>query len=131
MSDVYTAAVSAEASNNQTSESKAPAEANKEANTEVNQSAKEQEVKPVVQPNKKKFKIKVDGNEEEMELDLNDEASLVRHLQMSKAASKRMNEAALTRKQAADFINALQNDPMRVLSDPRIVTGKQIGRAHV
>lgn len=123
MSDVYTAAVSAEAqaTNNQTSESKAPVEANKEANTEVNQSAKEQEAKPVAQPNKKKFKIKVDGNVEEMELDLNDEASLVRHLQMSKAASKRMNEAATTRKQAEQFIQALQNDPLRVLSDPRIM----------
>lgn len=75
----------------------------------------------VIQPNKKKYKIKVDGNEEEMELDLNDEATIIRHLQMSKAASKRMNEAAITRKQAEQFINALQTDPMRVLSDPRIM----------
>lgn len=76
---------------------------------------------PVTQANKKKFKLKVDGNEEEMELDLNDEVALTRHLQMSKVAQKRMNEAALTRKQAEQFIQALQNDPMRVLSNPKLM----------
>ncbi len=71
--------------------------------------------------NKKKYRIKVDGNEEEMEIDLNDEQTLIRHLQMSKAASKRMNEAAITRKQAEQFIHALKTDPLRVLSDPRVM----------
>ncbi len=76
---------------------------------------------PAQAANLKKYKIKVDGNEEELELDLNDEATMIRHLQMSKAASKRMNEAAVTRKQTEQFILALQNDPLSVLSDPRIM----------
>lgn len=76
---------------------------------------------PAQVANLKKYKIKVDGNEEEVELDLNDEQTLVRHLQMSKAASKRMNEAAITKKQAEQFINALKTDPVRILTDPRIM----------
>ena len=76
---------------------------------------------PAQVANLKKYKIKVDGNEEEVELDLNDEQTLVRHLQMSKAASKRMNEAAITKKQAEQFINALKTDPVRILTDPRVM----------
>lgn len=118
MSDVYTAAVAAE--------SAAPAsntEAKPETKSEVNSTepTQQEQVKVTPQANLKKFKIKVDNKEEEMELDLNDEAALIRHLQMSKAASKRMNEAATARKQAENFMQALQNDPMRVLSDPRIM----------
>jgi hypothetical protein len=118
MSDVYTAAVAAES---KATQQEAPKEQSKQetVQAEPTQEAAPVEVKP--QPNKKKFKVKVDGNEEEMELDLNDEATLVKHLQMSKAASKRMNEAAVTRKQAEQFIQALQNDPMKVLSNPQIM----------
>lgn len=118
MSDPYVAAVAAESKAAST-----PVEAKEVVNETAPPVEKEQatpvEAKP--QPNKKKFKVKVDGNEEEMELDLNDEAALIRHLQMSKAASKRMNEAATTRKQAEQFIQALQQDPMRVLNDPRVM----------
>ena len=79
---------------------------------------------PVV-PNKKKFNLKVDGHEEEMELDLNDEKEIIRHLQMSKAASKRMNEAAVTKRQATQFLEALRDNPMSVLSDERIMGNKK------
>lgn len=97
-------------------------EGNSDVNsTENQQDSQSQSVQPQVQPNKKKFKIKVDGKDEEMEIDLSDEAAITRHLQMSKVAAKRMNEAAITRKQAEQFIHALQSDPMRVLSDPRVM----------
>lgn len=76
-------------------------------------------------PNKKKFNLKVDGNEEEMEIDLNDEKEIIRHLQMSKAASKRMNEAAVTKRQATQFLEALRDNPMSVLSDERIMGNKK------
>jgi pyruvate-formate lyase len=102
-------------------ESSTPVEAMAPVEAPIDTLLEKAEVTPAIQPNKKKFKIKVDGNEEEMELDLNDEQTLIRHLQMSKAASKRMNEAAMTRKQAEQFITALQNDPMKVLTDPRIM----------
>lgn len=76
----------------------------------------------------KKLKIKIDQQEYDEELpfevDENNKAQvdyLKRHLQMSKAAAKRMQEASLTRKQAEQFIQVLQNDPMKVLSDPRVM----------
>lgn len=76
----------------------------------------------------KKLKLKIDQQEfdEELpfEIDENDNKQvefLKRHLQMSKVAAKRMNEAAITRKQAEKFIEALQQDPMRVLSNPKLM----------
>lgn len=76
----------------------------------------------------KRMKIKVDAQEFDEELpfefDENNKAQvdyIRRHLQMSKAASKRMQEAAVTRKQAEQFLDALNNDPMRVLSNPKIM----------
>lgn len=67
---------------------------------------------------KKKFKIKVDGQELEEELDLNDEDTIRRHLQMSKAAQKRMQEAAKERQKAERFIRQLKEDPISVLTNP-------------
>lgn len=68
----------------------------------------------------KKFKVKIDGKEEDMEVDLNDEASLQKHLQMSRASQKRMQEAQELRKSAEEFINLLRTNPRKVLSDPNI-----------
>lgn len=83
---------------------------------------------PITPKLTKRLKLKVDSQEfdEELpfEVDENNKEQveyLKRHLQMSKASAKRMQEASLTRKQATDFIQALQNDPMRVLNDPRIM----------
>lgn len=102
--------------------SSAPVEApTSAAEVDTTQATSKADPTPAQVANLKKYKIKVDGNEEEVELDLNDEQTLVRHLQMSKAASKRMNEAAITKKQAEQFINALKTDPVRILTDPRIM----------
>lgn len=83
---------------------------------------------PVEKKLTKKLKLKIDQQEfdEELpfEIDENDNKQvefLKRHLQMSKVAAKRMNEAAITRKQAEKFIEALQQDPMRVLSNPKLM----------
>lgn len=97
-------------------------------NTEAQQNSN-QEVAEVVTPKlTKKLKLKVDGQELEenlpFEVDENNKDQveyLKRNLQMSKAASKRMQESAADRKQAEQLIQALQNDPMRVLNDPRIM----------
>jgi hypothetical protein len=72
---------------------------------------------PVI-PEKRKYKFKADGQEYEEEYD---DESITRQLSLAKAAQKRMNEASMTRKQAESFIHALQNDPMSVLQDPRIM----------
>ena len=78
-----------------------------------------QEVAPKI-PNVRKLKIKVDGKDEDFDLNLDDEEGLKRHIQMSKAAQKRMNEAALTKRQAEDFIKMLQEDPVKVLTNPKL-----------
>lgn len=95
------------------------------ADTENNQAVDQSQVGPKLT---KKIKLKLDNQEfdEELpfEVDENNKDQveyLKRHLQMSKVASKRMNEAAMTRKQAEQFIQALQNDPMRVLSNPQLM----------
>lgn len=66
----------------------------------------------------KKYKLKVDGQDVEEEIDLNDEETVKRHLQMSKAAQKRMSETAAIKKQAEQFISMLRNDPVKLLSNP-------------
>lgn len=63
---------------------------------------------PEVKPEKRKFqfKTKVDGVESEEEYD---EDSLVRELQMAKAANKRMQESARKAKDAEELQNAFKN----------------------
>jgi hypothetical protein len=111
-----------------TNDNVAGAEAGSEA-VENNAEASQQ-VAEVASPKlSKKLKLKIDGAEVDEELpfefDENNKAQveyLKRHLQMSKVANKRMSESALTRKQAEQFIEALQNDPMRVLGNPKIMS---------
>jgi hypothetical protein len=69
---------------------------------------------------KKKYKVKIDQKEEELELDLNNDEEVKKHLQMSRAAQKRMKEAADTRKQAETFIKMLQENPVELLSNPKL-----------
>lgn len=71
--------------------------------------------KKQAQSNKKKFKLKVDGQELEEEIDLADEETLKRHLQMSKAAQKRMSEAAQVRRQAEELVGMFKGDLKSVL----------------
>lgn len=75
----------------------------------------------------KKFKLKVDGKEEDFEIDLSDEKEIAKHLQLSRAASKRMQEAAELRKQTdamrgdiEELLLTLRNDPLKILQDPAI-----------
>lgn len=99
-----------------------------EVETTNPQETQQVEQAPITPKLSKKLKIKLDGQEYDEELpfevDENNKDQveyLKRHLQMSKVAQKRMNEAALTRKQAEQFIQALQNDPMRILSNPKLM----------
>lgn len=69
---------------------------------------------------RKKYNLKVDGREEAFDFDPSDEAELIKHLQMSKAATKRMQETSELRQGVAELIQALQTDPAKVLADPRL-----------
>ena len=68
----------------------------------------------------KKYKLKVDGEESDFEIDLNNDEEVKKHFQMSKASSKKMSEAAELRKSAEQFIDMLKKNPRKVLSDPNI-----------
>lgn len=74
----------------------------------------------------KKYKLKVDGKEEEDELDLSNEQEVIKRLQLAKVAQKRMQESATDKKTVAqmkeelkEFVTALRDNPFDVLSDPR------------
>lgn len=63
----------------------------------------------------RKFKVKINGAEQEV-----GEKELLEGYQTRKAADEKFREAAMTRKQAEDFINLLRQDPAKVLTDPRL-----------
>ncbi len=96
-----------------------------EAASEVN--SQEQQT-PAEKKLSRAIKLKIEGQEYEEKLPFDFDPDnkeqveyLKRHLQMSKVASKRMNEASVTRKQAEQFIQALQQDPMAVLGNDKIM----------
>ncbi len=85
------------------------------------------EAKKEIQKQLNKYKLKIDNEESDFELDLSNDEEVKKHLQLSKVAQKRMAEAADVRKKQSDFersadefINLLKTDPRRVLSDPSI-----------
>jgi hypothetical protein len=65
-------------------------------------------------------KIKVDGVEEEVDLDSYDDQALVKELQMAKAARKRMQEKAEYERNFKSFMDAVKKDPLSALNDPAI-----------
>lgn len=67
-------------------------------------------------PERRKYKLKVDGAEVEEEL-TDDEISV--RLQKGRAADKRMQEAAEYRKQYEKFVESVKKDPVAALKDPR------------
>lgn len=94
--------------------------------SEGNEPLKQAEQKEVAKA-LKKYKLKVDGVEEDMEFDPSNEAELVKQLQLAKASQKRMKETAELRKQQEtlqselqQFFELLRNDPAAVLKDPNI-----------
>jgi hypothetical protein len=82
------------------------------AQDEAVKNAIEQEVRDM----KRKFKLKVDGQEIEEEIDLSDEESIKKHLQLSKVAQKRMQESAMLQKDVETFIQQMQKDPINAIS---------------
>lgn len=76
--------------------------------------------KKIAEKRLEKFKIKVDGVESEEELDLNDKEAIKKHLQLSKAAQRRMQEKSEMEKGLTEFIDLIRKDPRRVLTHPDI-----------
>ena len=72
-------------------------------------------------PTKKKYQYKADGQDVAEELD---DSEIANRLSLAKAAQKRMREAGQTKKQAEEFFRRLQENPLDVLGDDRVM-GKQ------
>lgn len=88
-----------------------------ETTQEVEQLEKKEEPskEEVKQAMLKKFKLKVDGEEFEEEIDLNDEAYITKQLQLAKAAKKRMEEAQQEKRKAYEIAQMLEKDPTALL----------------
>lgn len=99
-----------------------------QAEAELSQSKAADEVQKNVEAStRKKFKLKVDGEEIEDEIDLANEQEIVKRLQLAKAAQKRMQEAAQYRKQIeeseqeiSEFLEQLKQNPLAVLKHPEL-----------
>lgn len=76
---------------------------------------------------KEKFKLKVDGEEVEEEVDWNDKATLTKKLQLARAAEKRMGEASKVKTQALQIMKAYESGDMSILKNhPK---GREIAEA--
>jgi hypothetical protein len=67
-------------------------------------------------PGTKMYKLVVDGEEEEVT-----EAQLVTMAQKAKGADKKFSESAQIRKEAAQLVKMLKDDPEAILADPAIL----------
>ncbi len=86
-----------------------------EIETEASADPVTKEMNKALNNMKKKFKLKVDGEEIEEEIDLADEDRLKRELQKAKAFDKRSPEFANYKKQVDQLIEMLQKNPASVL----------------
>lgn len=75
----------------------------------------------------KSFKLKVNGKEIEEKIDLNNEAELVKKLQLARAAQEAMQEKAMTKKQLEQmnaemnaFLDRLKSNPLEILKHPEL-----------
>jgi hypothetical protein len=90
----------------------APSENAQGSDVVENREAPKSEAPP---PLKKKYKLKVDGEDVEEEIDFNDEEGMRNRLQLARAAKKRMAEAQADKKKAFDIIQAFESDPQSML----------------
>ncbi len=76
---------------------------------------------------KRLLKVKVDGQELEV-----DEDEVIRDYGKGRAADKKFQEAASMRKEAVSFIEALKKDPISVLNNPKLgLNLREIAETHL
>lgn len=76
--------------------------------------------KEAVKKQLRKLKLKIDGQEEDMEYDPDDEDYMTKQFQLAKVAQKRMQEKSSIEKEVIKFIEDLKRNPKKALSDPAI-----------
>lgn len=79
----------------------------------------------------KKLKLKVDGKEIEEEVNLDDDEYLTRQLQMAKMGQKRAQEKAELEGEFRKFFQALQSDPMELLSKEFNMNPEELIEAYI
>lgn len=79
--------------------------------------AAEPEVAKAAKSAKRKYKLKVDGEDFEEEFDASNEEEVVKALQLRKVANKRMGEKAQIEKDMRQLLEILKNDPDSVLQE--------------
>lgn len=85
------------------------------------QQATQQQQKPTTsQSAKKKYNLKIDGQQEAIEFDPSNEEELVRQLQLARVGQKRMQQFTEYENNVKNLFELLQKDPIKVLSDPRL-----------
>lgn len=92
----------------------APSESSQPSNG-ANVADKKQPHEAAAAAAERKFKVKINGAEQEVS-----EKELLEGYSTRRAADEKFREAAMTRKQAEDFIRLLKEDPAKVLTDPRL-----------
>src|SRR5574343_645073 len=90
-------------------------ESNSEEQTQENSQEIKNEEQKAQEKLLRKFKLKVDGEEIEEEIDLNDTDRLAKELQLARAAKKRMAEAQMSKRQAYELAQMLEKDPAALL----------------
>jgi hypothetical protein len=97
------------------------------SSTETAQPETKAESQAPAQSFKEKFKLKVDGEEIEEEIDWNDKATLTKKLQLARAAEKRMGEAGSVKAQALQIIKAFESGDISLLQ--KHPKGREIAEA--
>lgn len=95
-----------------TTETAAPVqttEATATTETTENKGQTTEQTETKTEPQLKKFKLKVDGEEFEETLDLSNEAELVKRLQLAKAAEKRITQAKTEKQKAMEIAKAFED----------------------
>lgn len=121
MSDTNTAAVAAPTSNTAPIEGESTIVENNEPDLETqemelesSEAIPEESKKPLTAAQKKKLKLKIDGQEEDFEMPESDE-ELVKYFQKAKAFDKRSKEHADFKSQVDMMLELLKNDPEGLL----------------
>jgi len=109
--------VSAEAEEGTEEETSVKAETAEELEEEVEQAIEDGATEEDVANMIKEFKIKVNGKEQTVKLDLSDEDAIKRELQMSKAGQSAMQRARELEKLYGDEIARLKENPWEVLKE--------------
>ena len=90
-----------------TAENTSPVETNTNTQEQAAAQSSGEQAQAQVTPQLKKFKLKVDGEEFEEELDLSNEAELVKRLQLAKAAEKRITQAKTEKQKAMEILKRM------------------------